>query len=345
MVKPTLTLEIGSLLTSTDNPVAGIKNLVIERDMDIPADVLRLQLMERSGIALDNAVSAKLGYDGNEEVVFTGNVVALKPAIAAVEIQALGHMNVLLNLRTSATFENQSAGDIAHHLINEAGATAGTVENGVTFPRYYVDNRISAYEHLRSLADRLGYELYTDRNGNIMFHPLGPAAGLDSLGGLGSAVAGALGGAGLSFVYKQHLLQAAADRQPVAWRKIDVGGESPMSGKGDTTSHWLTINDSDYRGEAGDGSPQILVRDPAARTKDLADRFAAGLLATHKRNAHEISITVLGQAQIDLGDSISSSDVPDDLIDGSGYVRAIRHRFGEGIGFVTDVRISLDVNE
>jgi hypothetical protein len=118
-----------------------------------------------------------------------------------------------------------------------------------------------------------------------------------------------------------------------------------MSRQGDTTSHWLTINDSDYRGSAGSGTPNLLVLDPAARTRDLADRFAAGHLATQQRTAHQVTITVLGRPQLDLGDSISVGDVPDGLLNGNGYVRAIRHRCSVTHGFLTDFRIGMSASQ
>ncbi len=117
-----------------------------------------------------------------------------------------------------------------------------------------------------------------------------------------------------------------------------------MSGHGDKTAHWLTVKDRDYRGAAGNGAPHLLVLDPAARTQDLADRFAAGYLAVAARTAYQIRLTLLGRSQVDLGDSITASDVPDGLINGRGYVRAIRHRFGADSGFVTDLRVSLDAS-
>lgn len=343
-MKPTFSLNIGNLSTSTDNPVGGPQKLVIERDMDIPADSMELLLMERSNINLNDDVSISLGYDGEQETVFSGNVIALQPAIVGVKVRALGNMNALLNLRTSATYENQTAGNIANDLISQAGLTAGNVDAGPSLARFNVDKRLSAFKHLKNLANRLGYELYTDRDGNILFHALGPASGLDAVGGAAGSVAAGLGAAGgTGYVFGQHLIGAGANQQSAAWSKIEVGGESPMSGQGDTTAHWLTINDADYRGTAGDGAPNLLVHDPLARTKDLADRFAAGKLALAKREAHQVSIMVMGQPQLDLGENISSSNVPDELINGSGYIRAIRHLFGEEVGFITNLRISLDV--
>jgi hypothetical protein len=261
-------------------------------------------------------------------------------------------MQQLLKLRTAAFFENQSAGSIARALLDSAGVEAGTVDNGPTLPRFAVDSRLSGFAHLKTLADRLGFELYARRDGAIMFQALGDAAALDAPGGglLGAAASaatsvatGLLGGGSSSYQFGQHLLQAAAHRLPAAWGTIAVGGESPMSGQGDRTAHWLTVNDAAYRGAAGADAPQRVLLDPAARTKDLADRFAAGRLAVARRTAHQVSITVLGDSQVDLGQTISVQGAPDVLTNGSGYVRAIRHRFGVLTGFVTDLRIALKV--
>jgi hypothetical protein len=338
-LRPTFTLTIGSMSSSTDNPVAAPCALVVDRDMDVPADALRLRLRERAGIAVGDAVTLGLGHDGDEEPVFTGAVEAVRPAISGVAVRALGKTHDLLNLRTSTTYVNQSAGSIARDLIGQAGLSTGTVDEGPVLPRYVVDRALSGYRHLKDLADRLGYELYADRDGNIMFHPLGPAANLDALSGALGAVAGA---GGESYAFGQQLLGAATGSRGVAWGTVEVGGESPISRQGDTTEHWLTTDDADYMGSAGDGEPALLVRDPVARTKDLADRFASGRLAVAARTARGVSITVLGRPQVDLGHTVAVADVPDESVNGSGYVRAISHRFGDEAGFVTGMRISLE---
>ncbi len=340
MPRPTYTLCVGGMLSSTGNPVGGPGEFDVDRDMDIPADILRLHLKERSGIAVGDEVTLGLGHDGEEEAVFTGSVETVRPSISGVAVRALGMTNDLLGLRVSAVFANQSAGGIARDLIGQAGLSAGTIAGGPILPRYVVDRALSGYQHLKDLADRLGYELYADRDGHIMFHALGSAATLDALGVLGS-IAGFAGG-GESYAFGQQLLRATAGRRGVAWGSVEVGGESPMSSQGDTTEHWLAVNDGDHRGTAGEEDPVLLVRDPVARTRDLADRFAAGRLAVATRAAREVSITVLGRPQVDLGDTVAAQDAPDEEINASGYVRAIRHRFGERQGFVTDMRISLE---
>jgi hypothetical protein len=349
MLQPTFALTIGSLSSTTDTPVAGPQSFRVERDMDVAADALQVRLMECAGVSLDAPITLDLGHDGANERVFTGTVVQLRPAISGVTVIALGTMHGLLSLSLASTFENQTAGSIVRNLLGEAGLPGGTIDDGPELPRFVIDRFQSAYAHIKGLADRLGYELYANRDGEIMFHALGDAANLDAAGGLGGAVAGAasglLGGAGEVYLFGQHLIAAHATSQPPAWASVDVGGESPMSRQGDTTSHWLTINDGDYRGAAGSGNPNLLVIDPAARTRDLTDRFAAGHLVTKQRTAHQVTITVLGRPQLDLGDAISVGDVPDGLINGNGYVRAIRHRCSVMQGFLTDVRIGMSASQ
>jgi phage protein D len=343
VLAPSFSLTIGELRSSTDNPIAGPGAFVVDRDMDVPADALRLHLLERAGIAVGDAVTLGLGHDGEEETVFTGAIETVRPAIAGVAIRALGKIHDLLNLRASTTYANQSAGGIARDLISQAGLSAGTVDDGPMLPRYVVDRALSGYRHLKDLADRLGYELYADRDGNLMFHPLGPAANLDALGGaLGAAVGDLVGAGGESYAFGQQLLSAATGSRGVAWGTVEVGGESPMSGQGDTTEHWLTTNDADYMGSAGNVEPALLIRDPVARTKDLADRFAAGRMAVAARTARETLISVLGRPQVDLGHTVAVADVTDETVNGSGYVRAIRHRFEDESGFLTEMRISLE---
>jgi phage protein D len=335
LLKPTFTLTLGSLQSSSDRPVGGPTHITVERDMDSPGDGFSLWLMERAGVATGDDIVLELGHDGSNQTVFTGTVVAVQPAITSVRVQGLGQLNALTTFHPSKFYANQTAGQIARDLIQQAGLTAGTVDTGPTLPRYGVDSRQSAYSHLRQLADRLGYELYGDRTGKVMFHALGDSANLDSgLGGLASLPLGQL-----SLAYGEHLLQARAAQRLAPVGKVTVGGESPMSRQGDPTAHLLAVPDNAPQGSAGRGAPERFLIDGMARTRDLADRLAAGVKARCDRTTHQIQVRLLGLPQIDLGDTLQTQTLPDDAINGSGYVRALRHRFGNGIGFTTDLTI------
>jgi phage protein D len=352
MLKPSYALTIGAFSSANDNTVGGPLRLSVLRDMAVAADAAQIALADRSGVNLHDEVSVQMGHDGENEDVLRGTVAALRPDLLGVQVTVLGMMQRLLDLRTAAWYDNQSAGAIARDLIDQAGLEAGTIDEGPALPRYAVDKRCSGYAHLRLLADRLGFELYAKRDGKICFHGLGDGAGLDAGGGLlgaAGAVAGAassavgalLGTGGEGYQYGRHLLQGQAQRLAPAWGRIVVGGESPMSGQGDGTAHWLTVDDSDYLGEAAASvdTPALLVIDPAARTKDIADRFAAGMLATGQRGAHQVTIRVLGRPQVDLGDTIQVGAAPEEMLNASGYVRALHHYLDSERGFVTDLRI------
>jgi hypothetical protein len=324
-LKPTFSLTVGALRTTTAGAAGGPERFVVERDMDAAADGLQACLSDRSDVALGDSVDLALGHDGNEDPVFTGTVVSVRPLVDGAEIWALGGLHELARLTVGAEFEGQTAGAIARDLCGRAGVTPGTVDEGPLLPRYVADPRLTAHAHLRALADRLGFELYADVSGAAMFHdPAGPFA--------------AIGGE--SYAYGEHLLAVGSRREPPAWEAIDVGGESPVSGEGDRTLAWLTAEDANYRGSAGSGA-SLLILDPAARTKDLADRFAEGWVTVAARTAAELRATVLGRPALDLGSAVSLSGAPDSLSDGGGYVRALRHRFGAGGGFVTDLRVAV----
>ena len=191
MLKPTYSLTIGALSSATDNAVAGPRRIEVARDMDVAADSLRIFLMARADIGLDDEVELQLGHDGENEAVFAGSVVALEPTFAGVQVTALGKMQRLLRLHTAAWYDDQSAGAIARDLIDQAGLEAGTVDEGPTLPRFAVDRRQNGFAHLKQLADRLGFELYAKRAGTICFQGLGDAAGLDAAGSLLGAATGA----------------------------------------------------------------------------------------------------------------------------------------------------------
>ena len=348
-LNPTFSISIGSARSTTAKPAGMPRRLTVERDMGVPADSCELLLARAVETKPGDEVTVELGVGDELKRVFTGEVVELRPTLEGFRLRALGKMNALLKLRASATYEGESAGGIVRDLIDRAGLSAGTVSDGPTLPYFYVDQRAGAYRFARDLADRLGYELYADREGKVMFQALGAAAKLDSgVGGLGAAAAGggalaAAGGApaggSSGYRYGKELLAGGARRAAPAWGKVEVSGESPASEHGDETSHFLTANVKDFRGAAGEGKPVLIRIDPAARTKDLADRFAAGYLATARRASAELFATVTGRAGVELGDPVTLADAPDKALGGGGYVRAVRHRFGEREGFVTEVRV------
>lgn len=333
-------LRLGSFYSDESNASGIPESLTVVRDMDVAADGLDLVLGGRFEFSLGDKVTAELGYaDRGLEEVFTGEVVEIGSTLQGTQVRSLGKMNALLALKVAREYQERNVGEIARDLISQAGLTAGTVDRGPTLPRFTVDQRQSAYQYLRNLADRLGYELYANRKGDIMFHEITRANNLISQPG-SPGESGGLGPpapSGTRYVYGDSLLHLAARSLLDKPNTVEVGGESPTSRTGDKTFYWLTTQESDVRGTAGSGRLLQSVLDPAARTKDLAKTFATGIRSTWMRRRRQENITVLGNAEIDLGDSVSVTGVPEESANGRGYVKAIRHRFGAGLGFLTDL--------
>ncbi len=344
---PRFSLVLGSLRADAGNPVGGPSLFTVERSLEVPADGMRVALRERGDVAPGDPAQLDLGDEDGLERVFTGTVAEVRPRAGGAEVFAVGTMLSLLELRVSSLYQEQSAGAVARDLIGKAGLDAGEISDSLTLPRFAVERRANAFRQLKALAERLGFDLFSDRDGKIHFRGLGAAAGLDSPGGaLGGALGGAmdaasslLGGGG-AMAYGKHLLASQASSRQDSAREILVGGESPMSGQGEDKSFWLTAKDSDFEDSAGSGE-ELLIIDPLARTKDMAGRFASGYLAGLGRKRRGLKVTLLGRPDRELGADLSTVDAPEELLNAKGFIKGLRHRFGAG-GFLTEATLCVE---
>jgi hypothetical protein len=302
---PRFSLRVGALRSSTVEPVGAPERIVVERDMD-RVDALRLWF----GAAVTTTVDDQAEVALDDETVFTGTVTAVRPTLTGTEVLALGTSLALLRLRAPAGYERRDAGAIVRDLADRAGMATGTVEPGAVLPADYLDGAVSAYHHARALADRFGFELYTDRRGRLMFHAPRPTATT-------------------AYAHGRDLL-AAEGTVRATWLEPVVGGEGHMSEGGESSAHWLSS--ADLTGGTGDR----LVLDPLARTQDLADRFAQGYATTWRRGLRRTRLRVPGNARIDMGQWVR---VTGEQPVGSGYVRAVRHTVGARTGWVTELTV------
>lgn len=316
-MRPQFALSIGGLSSDTASPVGLPTRIVVDRDMDTPADALRILFGQTVDVAPGDPVELSLGYD-DPEIAFTGTVTDVRPSLTGAEVRALGGTLALLRLRTSAGYERRDAGAIVSDLASQAGMDTGTIDAGEVLPAYSVDKGVSGYTHAHALAVRFGFELYADREGRLMFHA--PEA-------QGSAA---------TYTYGRDVLSLAATNRQADLQPA-VGGESPASDSGENTVHWLTIDE--LKGAAADGSA-ALVLDPAARTQDLADRFAAGLATVEQRTRQAIRLRVLGRPQAELGELVGADGDLAEGLTGSGYVRSLRHVLDVRTGWTTELSVT-----
>ena len=352
-VSPHFDLQLGALHSTTARPVGGPVALRVQRGMGGAAESLEVDLAQRQGVAPGDAATLALGYDGSTETVFTGTVVEVRPGLQGTRVLALGRLDALLRLRLARRWDSRSAGSLVRDLAGEAGLSTGQVDDGPTLPSYAVDMRQTAAAHLQGLAERLGFDLFTGRDGKLHFRALGDAASLDSggLGGLGglAAAAGGLaagllgGGGGSAYAAGKLLMTAQARQRSEGVTRVLVGGEGPASSHGDQSSWWLSTGTDSNHGSAGSAGAGRLLFDAAARTQDLAKRFAAGQLATLQRSRHRLLLQVPGRATVELGDDLQASDSGDALLDAGGHVCGLQHRLGPDTGFTTHITVQCGV--
>jgi phage protein D len=167
--RPTATLTIdGRLLTM---PEAAAAALVAESGVDGLHDLASIVLGPLSPV-LDVAAGASVeiaispGDDGTEPVL-TGAVERVRHVPWGTAVDVLATTAALDRLRVGRAYVNQTAGDIVRDLLGEAGLDAGEIDAGPTLGAYHVDERRSAWRHVRSLAALLGAELVCGATGEV----------------------------------------------------------------------------------------------------------------------------------------------------------------------------------
>jgi len=266
-------------------------------------------------------VTIHLGYHTDLTQVFSGEVDEIIPGIDALVVNALTSDRHLLTLRYNQIYERQSAGNIVRNLASRANVSTGTIDNGVDFPLYAVDDGKNGYEHILELAKKCGYECFVDTTGALMFREAaqGPVA--------------------KTFEYGFDILKARIFRHESAIQKVEVRGESPASSLGNEKAHWLVKSFEQSLGIAGTGKPIRNVQDLTIKTKAAADTVAAARLDQLNARITRGHLTVLGVPAIMLGDSIKLTEMPEPDLNGTYKVRAIQHKFTREDGFLSEVAV------
>ena len=122
---------------------------------------------------------AELVLDGGEaaETVLTGQVVAVRRRVEAIEVLLADAGCALGRLRPSASFERQPAAGIVRKLAGDAGVTAGTIDLDLDLPVYAAHPGRTAAEHVARLAEWGNAMALVDADGTLAVRaiPEGPA--------------------------------------------------------------------------------------------------------------------------------------------------------------------------
>lgn len=266
--------------------------------------------------AVADPLSVSLGTaEAGLTQVFEGRIDLIRSGLTETVVVGVSPAVDLLDLVVDESFEKQSAGAIVSDLAGRAGISAGSVEDGIEFPYFMADDRRTAYDHLRGLAMRCGFDLYFDASNELVFAPYQPSQPEHS------------------FAYGVDLLEARIEREPPAFDQVNVIPESPASSEGEAAASWIAAQPMDFAGTSGSGERVLVVRDRAIRTQEGAQQSADGRLAVLQRHATRGRLLAVGRAEVSVGQRVEVADA--NGISGTYQVASVNHRLDRTKGFLT----------
>ena len=314
---PDYSIKIGDLSIDHSRP-EEVQEINVKLSLDTPADSCYLSFgpsKQLSKTKVLDPVSVGLGYD-SQTTVFTGAVDSLQSELRTVRVQGLSQMLKLLKQRLSQTYLNQNAGDVVRDICDKAGIPVGEIQDGISLPSLFLTRDVPSYEHVKHLAERSGFDVYLNSDGELMFKEF-KAKNVHK------------------FEHANQILHVdtSRTRPPEA---VKVYGKSPSSSKGSDTAHWLTKDK--VEGTAGDGEA-LVVYDATIKDKATADAVAKSKLA-QARHTERVSILALGTPEVRLGDAISLKGFNQDILEGEFKVRTVDHHLSKRRGFTTKLNCS-----
>ncbi|MGD2088503.1 MAG: hypothetical protein PVH61_20165 [Candidatus Aminicenantes bacterium] len=323
MYNPVYKIKVGSVdidssQPGTMGPVIRISTLA---SMTPAAGTVTIILAQGNGqnVQKDDPVSIELGYDDQTVTVMKGTVQYIKPGFETLKIIAYTPVQKLLDLRLNQTYENQSAGDIVSDLAGQVNMDTQTVENGIQFPFYVIDDRKNGWEHLHDIAQKCGFDLYLTPDSKLVFKEFKNSS------------------AAFTLTYGKTIISLIHSDMPQDFKSVTVRGESPASSQGSSTSHWLTKSFENFKGSTGTETPELSIQDAVVRTKEAADASAKGRMNIIQRKKHQGMVDIIGNANIKLGDIFEIKQAPQSDLNGLFQVRAVSHTMNKKAGFKTRI--------
>jgi hypothetical protein len=305
-------IEIGGQSLSSQKAAgSSLVALEVERGMGSSGGRCGLRLWPtarprpQSGDPLRVEIDAGAGM----KTIFTGEIQTARGDVETWSIQGRDGMGRLAELELEKSYEEVSAGFIVKDLVDAAGAEAGTLDEGPSFPRYVLHGGTRALQHAQRLGNLIGADLYTDGKGRVHFRRPKPQASRHQL------------------YWGESVLDIELAQRERLGDSIDVWGEGAAGTDGADREHWLATDLSGVRGKATlEGQPDAprvsvgrlgkrprVIVDGAIRSADAAEDVAAALMQAQALRPFVGSVLLPGLVDIDPGDWIELLDLPTNL--------------------------------
>lgn len=335
-------VTIGSLRASHSSRQgqAFVRSITSELTMDGAGGRCSVELVPSDSPLPPPGEATTISLDGGDGAVtvFTGQVLESRGAPDTSLVLGGDALAKLARLDVSGAYEQMTAGSIVRELVNKAGATPGTIEDGPTFASYVLHRGPRALRHIHQLASQAGFDVFTDGQGKVHF------------------AAPKQGSADHTFVYRSQVLRTQLSRPLAAIDGYEVWGEGAASSQGEKKAHWLVDDLAPIHGKAAlgtngkvragsTGQQSREVKDGAVRSGDDASTQAkARTTALASRPLHGF-LEVLGAPAVKPGDLIQVNDIPEGhpveslLSRVVLRVRSVRHTLNARTGFTTRMEL------
>lgn len=293
-------------------PEADVLQLLVAATPTAPA----VSLADQGAVSLT-------GSDGSDTLVFTGSVDGIHERASGTRlVTATNSSRELAQARLNRSFEQQDAGQVIQALASELGLSADLPGNMLTLPRFVIDDRVSLYAHVARLAALSGFLVCIAADGGVKVKD--PRAG-------GEPTARIFYGVDvLDFTLGERTPHTAA---------VQITGEGAAGDQGSDAWYWLRKDPAANQSTAGSGKPLRTVSVGSLRSADAVGTLADAKLQRAGEAATRGSLLIAGAPQIEPGDNVELSGMPQSSRNGSYRVEEIVHEFDVRGGFRSRLRV------
>jgi len=316
VLKPSYKIQIHGTTLDTEKEYP-VKSIRVSQDMAIPAHSCEIVFGlsdETTEIEKGKEITVEMGYEDSLVKVFEGPIDKNNPGISEIRVVAMSPAVKLLLSRSNRVFSDLSAGDIARLLADASGLQSST-SPGANLHAYYMDSSKNAYEHIRELAVKSGFNFYMTSDNKLFF-------GKDSEGD------------SYTLEYGVNIIQADAHEDFQAASNVRVVGETFVEHF--MKEQYSAENDEKLKDvkEHLRMDAEFVVHDASVKNEETAEGMAKGLNENIKKTLSG-TFKIIGDAEIKLGDEIQVSGMKHSKMNGDFQVRSVEHYISKAAGFTT----------
>jgi phage protein D len=302
-------------------------SLRLRRTLGPEVDVLELMIAAvptAPQVALGDAGSLSLtGGAGTDVAVFAGKVDAIAERAGGVRVVTVSNgSRELAQARLNRSFEQQDAGQIIEALASELGLSSELPGDAPALPRFVVDDRLSLYGHVARLAAWGGFVVCIGADGTLRVKDPGASA---------EPVA--------RFAHGLDVLDFALGERALHTAALQVTGEGAAGDQGSDAAYWLRKDPASNQSNAGTGTPSRVASVAVLRSADSVAGFARARLARVSEASTRGWLLTAGAPEVEPGDNIELSSMPQSSLDGSYRVEDIVHELDVRRGYRSRLRV------